>query len=260
MKHLTKILFNENFTENLSKEKQLLEKFLMEQDVGAEGVTPSQYKKDSKKNTPTDYDQVHDHAIRNLTGDISGISKDYKKSISSWTQPSYPGYKEMNNHMKNVSSGDKVVKMHCDNLSHVLNNHELPNSTYAYRGIKRGTAESVRALKPGDHWSNKGFASTTLDPNRATHFARDGYNDVLAIHAPKGTKALYTSHPQLNNHTSERELTLPHNTHFQYHGSEEFEVHHHDYNGDPSGEKRMIRMHHMTVVPHSNKQMEIDKE
>ena len=248
MKKLNSIIFNKS---------DLLESVLLKEEIDAEGITPSQYKKDSKKDKPTDYDEVHDHAIRNLTGDISSISKEQKHSISRWTQNSEPGYKEMNNHMKGDKVGTKEVQKHCNNLTDVINSHELPNSTYAYRGIQRGTAESVRSLKPGDHWSNKGFASTSLDPNRSTHF---GHGDIMAIHAPKGTKAIYSSHPKLNNHTDERELTFPHNTHMRFNGRETFEVHAHHYDGTPKREKQTITLHHFTVVPHTNVQGELDRE
>ena len=236
--------------------QKTLRQILNEQEKITDGISPSQFIKDQKSNKRVDYDWIHEHAQNHLTGDISHIDEKDKASIGRYTQNSSPGYKEINGYMRDHNA-HAVGKPHALRIAHAIEGHKLPNAVWGYRGIHSIHSENLNKLKPGDVFHNKGFASTTLDPNRATHFARG--EDVMAIHMPKGQSALYMSHPKLNSWTSEREMVLPHNTHFKYNGHEMITAHEHDYSGRPTGNTRQLKMHHVEIVPHSTNSIQIDR-
>ncbi len=220
-----------------------------------EGISPDQFKKDIKSGLKNDYDEaLHEHAQKNLTGDISHIDTNAKRSIQRWTEAD--GYKAINGHLR--GKPDLMGQKLSEHLEKAVGGHSLPNSVWAYRGIHGPHADNLRSLKSGDTFHNAGFASTTLDPKRATHFARG--SDILAMHLPKGTSALYVSHPQLNGHTSEREMLLNHGTQFRYSHSEDVHnvpVYH--YSGAPTGETKSIKLHHVEVIPKSKGSIQIDR-
>jgi len=220
------------------------------------GISPDQFKSDLKGKEPVDYHHLHDVAQQHLTGDTSHIDSGMLKSISRYTQNSNPGYKEINGFLRN-NANSPHAKVHAENLTKAIEGHSLPNSTWGYRGIHDVHAENLRKLKRGDVFHNDGITSTTLDPNRATHFARG--QDILAVHMPKGQKALYLSHPHLNSWSTEREMALPPKTSFKYNGSEPIEAHEHDYTGHRTGIKKKFTLHHVEIIPHSNKSIAIDR-
>jgi hypothetical protein len=229
---------------------------LENEDNNIQGVSPTQFKKDLKSKSLPNYDWVHENAQRNLTGNISHIKGEEKHAIGRWTQPSPVGYKEINGHMRN-GNGDEETDEISNHLHNAVNGHELPNATYAYRGIHANHSRSLNSLRPGDTFHSRGFSSTTLDPARATHFAKG--EDIMAFHIPQGSKALYVSHPKLNSWTPEREMLLPNNTHFKYHGHETIEAPEHDYTGRKTGKTRKYKLHHVEVIPHSRTSIQIDK-
>ena len=217
------------------------------------GVSFDKFKSDVGSGKPLDYDWVHSNAQKNLTGDTSHIGQDHMKSIQNWTTPAYRGI----NTVARGGEGNSSSKRDAENLSHAVNGHALPNSTHVYRGIHSPHSDHLNTLSKGDTFHIKGFASTTLDPIRATHFAKG--RDILHMTLPKGQKALYVSHPHLNSWESEREMLLPHNSHFKYLGHTDMETPEFHYTGEPTGEKKMLRFHHVEVIPHSTHSLQIDK-
>jgi hypothetical protein len=191
--------------------------------------------------------QLHSHA--QTLNDTSKISSDQKRAISSWTSP--PGYKQINGSLR--SGGDTTQANH---LSAAVSNNTLPSAAWGYRGLHGIHAEKFRNLKPGDTFHSKGFVSTTLDPNRSTHFSKG--EDVLAVHVPKGSKGLYVSDPKLNSWQDERELLLPHGTHFRYKHSEQISVPEHHYSGEKTGRMSNITMHHVEMIEPSKHSMQLD--
>ena len=224
------------------------------EDIG-EGISPDQFKKDIKSGAKTNYDKdLHEHAQKNLTGDISHIDTNGRRSIQRWTEAD--GYKAINGHLR--GHNNPMGKALAEHLEKAVAGHYLPNSVWAYRGIHEPHADNLKSLKTGDVFHNAGFASTTLDPKRATHFARG--SDILAMHLPKGAAALYVSHPKLNGHTSEREMLLNHGTQFRYSHSETIpNVPTYHYSGEPTGETKSIRLHHVEMIPNSKGSIQIDR-
>jgi len=231
--------------------RHITENTTKEQDI--HGVSFDKFKSDVGSGKPLDYDWVHSNAQRNLTGDTSHIKKEHMDAIQHWTTPEYRG---INSVMRDLG-GSSRSKKDAENLSHAVNGHALPNSTHVYRGIHSPYSDHLNTLSKGDTFHIKGFASTTLDPIRATHFAKG--RDILHMTLPEGQKALYVSHPHLNSWETEREMLLPHNSHFKYHGHTDMESPEFNYHGEPTGEKKMYRFHHVEVIPHSPHSLQIDK-
>jgi len=231
--------------------------FVITEKEGSEsfGISPQQYKKDIAKGGEN-YDHMHEVAQKHLTGDISHIGKDEKHAIARWTQPSPIGYKDINNHVRR-GVGDAATKKVVGHLTDAVNGHSLPHDTWGYRGVGINTGQNLSKLKTGDLFHNKGFASASLDPNRATHFAKTGH--MLALHIPEGSNALYVNHPKLNGWSEEREMLLPHNTHYRYSHSEDIEADEHDYSGNKTGRKKKVTLHHAEVIPHNENSMQIDR-
>lgn len=230
---------------------KLLRKIITES-IEANGVSPEKFKKDLKTGD-TDYSDVHEHGIKNLTGDISHIGSKEKDAIKNWTTPVY---RSIQNHLR-TGNGDTKARELSQHLSNAVEGHSIPNETWAYRGLHGPHAEHLKTMKKGDVFHSKGMSSTTLDPKRATHFAKG--EDILAMHLPAGSKALYVSHPKLNSWEAEKELTLPHNTHFKYHGSSTVEAPEHHYDGTPTGAKKKYTLHHVEAIPHIGKSIQIDR-
>jgi len=222
----------------------------------SEGISPAQFKDDLKNNASANYDKdLHKHAQRHLTGDTSHIGTDESRAIQTWTNPD--GYKLINGYNRGINSSPKGKKL-SEDLSRAIENHPLPNGVWAYRGVHGPHADKLATIGPGDTFHNEGFASTTLDPKRATHFARG--RDILAVHLPKGSPAFYVSHPEFNGHTSEREMLLPSQTHFRYsHHEDIHNVPVHSYDGRPTGETKSIRLHHVELIPPSKGSIALDK-
>lgn len=220
-----------------------------EETTGPVGIHPDRFKNDMHNGIRPNYDFVHKLAQTHLTGDVSHIHDEHRDAISTWTSPS--GYKAINNRLKTGDSGSNdydnhEADQHIKYLTAAVRNHKLPNSTYAYRGTQRGTSAQLNAAKPGDVIHSKGFSSATLDPQRATHFAKS--KDIMAIHAPAGSRGLYVSHPKLNSHTEEREMLFSHGAKFKYHGSESFDVPEHHYSGKPTGKINNYKIHHVELM------------
>jgi len=224
--------------------------FLREEAGKHFGVSPEQFKSDLKDGGHPDYDHLHQGAQEHLTGDVSHIGKEGKHAISRWTQNQNVGYKEINAVKRGMNNSLDAMRI-TQHLSDAVGGHQLPQSTYAYRGVHGPHAAALNKMKPGDTFHNKGFSSTTLDPKRATHFARG--EDMMSVHVPQGHNALYVSHPKLNSWTQERELVLQHGTHFRYKGSEHIESPEYHYTGEPTGKTRKIKVHHVEVVPYQDK-------
>jgi hypothetical protein len=231
-------------------------KFIIESKQDAFGVSPEKFKKDISEGGK-DYDYMHEVAQNHLTGDTSHIKRNEKNAISRWTQNSPTGYKEINSHLRN-GNGDKETREITGHLENAVRGHSIPHDTWGYRGVHSVHAKNLDKLKSGDVFHNKGFASTTLDPNKATHFARGEH--MLAVHIPKGTNALYVSHPNLNSWTSEREMVLAPSTHYKYSHSENIEAPEYHYSGSPTGKTKKIKLHHVEAIPQSqDNSIQIDK-
>lgn len=80
----------------------------------------------------------------------------------------------------------------------------VPENIIAYRGV---AAEAFAGLKPGDKFIDKGFVSTTLNPDEM----RPGIKVEMRI--PKGTKGIYVE--KISAVSSEMELLLNRGTKFK---------------------------------------------
>jgi hypothetical protein len=219
------------------------------------GISPHEFKHDVQHENPMDYDHVHQEGQEHLTGDISHIKKEHKSAIGQWTTPTY---RDINDHLRSGNGGSHAEHL-ANRLTEAIGGHSLPNATFAYRGVHGKHADNLKKLQPGDVFKHEGFGSTTLDPRRSTHFAKG--NDMMAIHMPKGSNALYSSHPKLNSWNAEREMTMQNGQNLMYHGSEMIHnVPEHNYSGQPTGRKVSVRMHHVTLVTEPKAAISLDRD
>ena len=232
--------------------RQIMEAYVENKD-GAEGVHPDTFKKNLMDKDRSTNDWVQERAEKHLTGDLSHIDSKAGDAVRRWTTPEY---RDVNNHLRS-GGGSKETEELVGHLRRAVGGHKLPKAAWVYRGIHGPQSDKLRSLKKGDVFNNKGFSSTTLDPNRATHFGKG--KDIIVTRLPKGQHALYASHSKLNNHTSEKEMVLPDNTHFKYSHHEDIEAPEYHYSGKPTGNMNKYRLHHVEVV-HPTKSISIDRD
>lgn len=233
----------------MNKTQQILDKL---DEMGKDFHT---FKADTAAKKTGGYDaELHKQGMH-LMGDTSKFSKHEKTSMQTWTDPS--GYKSINGHLRGTSPSRDGAE-HVKHLDSAMEKTHVPEKTDLYRGIHGPHHDNFSKLKPGDTFHNKGYTATTIDPRRASHYTRDG-GSMLHVSVPEGHKALYVSHPEVNGHTSEREVLLPHHTHFQYNHSEQVTVPEHHYSGSPTGRTKSITVHHVSVVPSHDMSHQLDK-
>lgn len=99
---------------------------------------------------------------------------------------------------------------------------KLDRPIVVYRGVKttgyyNEYATSLKNMKPGDRFTEKGFISTSVDPEMAEGFSRNGI--ILEIEVPANQSVLtgmdFRANPARNNIDPEREMILPRNAQLQ---------------------------------------------
>lgn len=98
---------------------------------------------------------------------------------------------------------------------------QLSRPLRVYRGIKnRGYrsnyGEFIESLKAGDRFTEPGFVSTSIDPEMAEGFSRNGY--VMQIEVPSSQRVISGQHfydDPFKMVSPEREITLPRNSTFE---------------------------------------------
>lgn len=213
------------------------------------GFSPEEF----KAQKPIDQELLHSNAQKYLTGDISHIGHDEKRAISAWGTPD--GYRRANGYARGLDTSENGTNMvkHLDNAL----THTIPNATWAYRGVHAPYADHLNSVKPGEVFHSNGFISTTIDPYRATHFAKGA--DIMAMHIPAGSKGLYVSDPKVSGWHAEREILLPRKTMLMHKGVEHIQVPEYHYSGRPTGHTKTLRLHHVQLVPDSDKSIQIDR-
>jgi len=84
------------------------------------------------------------------------------------------------------------------------------------RGYRSNYGEFIESLKPGDTFTEPGFISTSIDPEMAEGFGRNGY--VLQIEVPSNQRVISGQHfydDPFKTVSPEREITLPRNSTFE---------------------------------------------
>jgi hypothetical protein len=114
------------------------------------GFSPGEF----KAQKPIDQDTLHSNAQKYLTGDISHIGYDEKRAISAWSTPG--GYRAVNGHARGLDNSDHAAKL-VSHLDNAVNNHSIPNSTWAYRGVHAPYADHLNSVKPGEIFHSNGF-------------------------------------------------------------------------------------------------------
>jgi hypothetical protein len=213
------------------------------------GTSPDELKKHSADSDALARmsDSAHEVGMNQLHGKRGPIlGRDQTEAVQRWTTPEY---REINNHLRGTDHSKRAAKV-AGHLQSAILDHSLEHSVHAYRGVHGPQAESLNKLNSGDKFSYPGFHAMTIDPKRATHFAKG--EDMIHTVVPKGHPALYSSHPEINSWTQERELTLPHHSSFKYLGHEQIDMPEYHYTGTPTGRNRSIRLHHVEVMPHEH--------
>jgi ADP-ribosyltransferase exoenzyme len=190
-------------------------------------------------------DSAHKLGIT-VMGHVTKEAKAAKSEVGTWTDPS--GYKMIQNHLNGVQTSPHAAEV-ADKLQKAILSTELLSPVNTYRGVHGPQLDMISAMQPGDVWTQKGFAGSTLDPKRATHYAKGGQGgDMIHMVLPKGSKALYVSNPALNSWEAEREMLLPAGSTFKYIGKTTINLPQYDYSGKKVGEGGPVTLHQVEVM------------
>ncbi len=149
----------------------------------------AQSKKWSKELNPTEHHAVSDYATFDYN-DMNSVLRG-KRSTGQARDPE---------HMKqNITALDSAVKK-----------GKLDKNRVLYRGIS--SAQLISKLKAGDTFTDKAFASTTLDKKIAVGFTQ-GKGALIRIKAKKGQSGAYLS--EMSPAPGEAEFLLPRNSKFK---------------------------------------------
>jgi hypothetical protein len=125
------------------------------------------------------------------------------------------------------------VDEHTKNLDHVTS-HKTEHDMHVYRGFGN---MHIKGMKEGSIYHDKGYTSTTINPEIAKRFNNNRHHPnnytVAKIHVPKGTKGYYIGHHDYGQ-AGEKEFLLHRGTHFKITG----------HSHDP---EKNIHVVHMTV-------------
>ena len=128
-----------------------------------------------------------------------------------------------------------------------IKKHKTEDDATVWRGINH---DAVKDLKEGEHFHDKGYVSTSLNPlisgtfGGSHHDPEKGYQKhFMKIHLPKGSTAMYlNSYPNIGAIRGEHEVLLPRNSKFRYDKQETKDV----SNGLYKSEQVI---HHVTHIP-----------
>ena len=144
-----------------------------------------------------------------------GAYPEYKRPLELYLSSEY---KLINEALRDPLISTEAIEGEIYDLDEVINNAPtLESPLLAYRGVN-DNSEFFTNLKVGDVFEDKGFVSTTLDPDIATSFSASAlYGKILQFHLPKGTKGLFPEYFLGDEVYSwkEREFLLPRNSNFK---------------------------------------------
>ena len=115
------------------------------------------------------------------------------------------------------SDGEQIEKI--KEVNRILRQHTMPENIVVYRYTQRKDFRqlcSVKRLKRGLCFTDKGFVSTTLVMELLLPFAKERkHNCLLKLYLPKGLPGSYVSPPHAKTLLNEQEILLPPNTQFE---------------------------------------------
>ena len=187
------------------------------------------------------------------------LSNTHKTSLNVWKNQTYLPINHQLRHgyippvYKNMLTDD-ALNHHLETLDSAFNTQHLNKDLHVYRGF---SSHHLPDLIKDNHYTDKGFVSTSLNPERVHGFSiprltlNNGraYNFVH-IHVPKGNKGLFIDHSQINlsgKHRGEQEVLLPRDSKFKYHGSENIGHAEVKLLKSDNREKHLI-LHHLTYT------------
>jgi ADP-ribose pyrophosphatase YjhB (NUDIX family) len=188
------------------------------------------------------------HEIGKVLHPITPEATAASNSIKTWTDPS--GYKLMQNHLRAVLSSPGAAE-HIGKLDKAMAATATKGPVQVWRGIHGPQLDDLLAAGVGGTYTQAGYTATTLDPKRATHYAKGGKGGVLVhMSLPEGTHGLYTSHPTLNpGWENEREFLLPHGGSFKVLSKTTKNLPEYDYSGHKTGPGGPVDIYDVQYVP-----------
>jgi hypothetical protein len=145
-----------------------------------------------------------------------GAYPEYKRPLELYLSSEY---KLINEALRDPLISTQGIEGEISDLDEVINNAPtLESPLLAYRGVNDSMTGFFGNLKVGDVFEDKGFVSTTLDPEIAHQFTGSSmFSKILQFHLPKGTKGLFPEYFLGDEVYSwkEREFLLPRDSKFK---------------------------------------------
>ena len=145
-----------------------------------------------------------------------GAYPEYKRPLELYLSSEY---KLINEALRDPLISTEAIEGEISDLDEVINNAPaLESPLLAYRGVNDSMTGFFGNLKVGDVFQDKGFVSTTLDPEIAHQFTGSSmFSKILQFHLPKGTKGLFPEYFLGDEVYSwkEREFLLPRDSKFK---------------------------------------------
>ena len=148
--------------------------------------------------------------------DLDAATSALKASVTPYeltTIKNYSGYAASNLNpalRKDKSLNASHAKM-TEALDSAIQKSELPHDVTVYRGLSSGASKMAFFATPGSVFSDKAYASTTVDKAVGKRIGEGGV--LLEIKLRKGAKVLPID--GLSRYPDERELLLPRNTSYK---------------------------------------------
>lgn len=160
-----------------------------------------------KIHTPNKLDANEEHAMFSYTG--SGY-----RSINKYhrTGEQYDEDHKHHQPLKNILDQTK-------DLDSAIDKHPTEHNAHVWRGIykTRNQPSHFSKMKKGDTFHDKGYVSTSFNPQVAQTFNGE-HGHIVHIKVPKGSKALHPLSHDGYPSKMENELILPRNSRFRYEG------------------------------------------
>lgn len=170
------------------------------------------------------YEGIEPHEAVSLHGYIHGNAL---PELKYHQNQQWAGYELINNHNRHSNlhgETKEIVENHIKNIDSAIAKHTTDHHIHVWRGIGDNILHNV---KKGDIVHDKGFVSTSVDPDHARSFGNTGVGVYAHINIPKGSKALSVNkYPKVRNHNDDRgisapnenEVILPRGSKFRYEG------------------------------------------
>ena len=126
------------------------------------------------------------------------------------------GHININHHLRNDIE-DLRTQGFSKNLNSLISKHITEHPIHVWRGVDSNKL-NLNNMKSGDVFHDKGFVSTSLNPNVAKGLISNlkETKHLMHIEVPKGSKAV--SRSLYFPHSSEDEVLLPSGSKFRYNG------------------------------------------